>query len=183
MTVLTLVSFAVLFAYSSADETKENVVATDGQCYVALRSPLSWADAENDCASKGGHLASVKSEDVSKALRERLNASSSLWIGATYDGLLKKWRWSDGSPFEYAKWKQGHPVNKTALCSVLNTDGEWTSNDCGVPLRYHTESEYTRARNSESEHTASQHIYSQYRGSNYIDYQYIESQHNEPKHT
>merc|ERR1711994_407616 len=59
----------------------------------------TWEEAEAECQSEGGHLASVTSEEVNEEIR-RLAGYSPVWIG-----LAKmesgEWSWSDNSTYSY----------------------------------------------------------------------------------
>ncbi len=54
----------------------------EGRCYLLVESSATWADAEKDCNYKGGHLASVHSDDENSFIQS-LNSSAYLWIGGT----------------------------------------------------------------------------------------------------
>jgi hypothetical protein len=53
----------------------------EAHCYLLVVSGATWADAENDCNRKGGHLASVHSFDENTFIFSLY--SGGLWIGAT----------------------------------------------------------------------------------------------------
>jgi hypothetical protein len=54
----------------------------EGRCYLMAASRLSWPDAENDCNSKRGHLASVHSAAEDTFIRS-LDSTDGLWIGGS----------------------------------------------------------------------------------------------------
>ncbi len=54
----------------------------EGHCYLLVESIATWTDAEKDCNNKGGHLASIHSEDESNFIRS-LQPGNLLWIGGT----------------------------------------------------------------------------------------------------
>jgi hypothetical protein len=53
-------------------------------CFLYVNSGLSWPNAENDCVSIGGHLASIHNA-MEQALIEQLVASSTsvTWLGGS----------------------------------------------------------------------------------------------------
>jgi hypothetical protein len=56
----------------------------NGRCYLLVRNATTWADAEKDCYNKGGHLASIHSEDENTFIFNLWSGSgSSLYIGGT----------------------------------------------------------------------------------------------------
>ena len=65
----------------------------------------TWVDAEAQCASKGGHLASVSSLDDWDKLKSYLKSEkltkTRLWLGGTRGETGGNWTWSDGR-----KWFQ-----------------------------------------------------------------------------
>jgi hypothetical protein len=58
----------------------------DGHCYLYVTSKANWADAEKDCNIKGGHLASIHS-DEENALIQGLPQGHLIWIGGSDAGL------------------------------------------------------------------------------------------------
>ena len=57
----------------------------EGHCYLYVRSGMTWANAEKDCNSRGGHLASVHSADENNLIKSLWSGSgpSYVWIGGT----------------------------------------------------------------------------------------------------
>ncbi len=53
------------------------------RCYLLAESAATWADAENDCNRKGGHLASVHSADENTFIFNLPSSPTNLYIGAT----------------------------------------------------------------------------------------------------
>jgi hypothetical protein len=54
----------------------------EGRCYLLVTSAAIWEDAEFDCNSKGGHLASIHSADENSFIHS-LAPDRFLWIGGT----------------------------------------------------------------------------------------------------
>ncbi|XP_068083923.1 uncharacterized protein [Anabrus simplex] len=74
---------------------------------------VTWHEAEQECGRRGGHLASIRSEEAQATVDNLLLYSpgyrdhNSYWVGAsdkTYEG---DFRWSDGFPFHYTNWFPG----------------------------------------------------------------------------
>ena len=57
----------------------------EGHCYLVGVTDVTQEDAEKDCMSKGGHLASVHSEDENTFIHNLHNLQIGLgfWLGAT----------------------------------------------------------------------------------------------------
>jgi len=54
----------------------------EGYCYLVVMNKVNWTEAEKDCTSKGGHLASIHSAAENNFV-SNLAPSKSLWIGGT----------------------------------------------------------------------------------------------------
>ncbi len=56
----------------------------EGHCYLLVEKFATWANAENDCISKGGHLASIHSADENNFIFQlQPSPHPSLWIGGS----------------------------------------------------------------------------------------------------
>ena len=58
-----------------------------------------------------GHLASVTSEAIEEYIIENRRDISYLWLGGSDKEEEGVWKWSDGSPWEFAKLNKGEPRN------------------------------------------------------------------------
>ena len=79
--------------------------------YVAFGEKLSWYKAEASCVSKGGHLASITSQEEQDEVQAEAEAKGlvgwTYWIGAKY-GLDDEFQWADGSPWTgFSNWDGG----------------------------------------------------------------------------
>ncbi|XP_041635861.1 type-2 ice-structuring protein-like [Cheilinus undulatus] len=77
-----------------------------GHCFYFVKATKTWDEAESYCRSKGGHLASVHTDDVSNFLKWLVdpynkNNGASAWLGASDTVQVGSWRWTDGSAFKY----------------------------------------------------------------------------------
>ncbi|XP_065162399.1 uncharacterized protein [Atheta coriaria] len=100
----------------------EEMVGACGFGWVALRqfcvsamegARLPWAQAEMECARKGGHLVSIRNEHA-QALIDNLLLNSpgykennAYWIGASDRSHEGDFHWSDGLPFSFTNWFPG----------------------------------------------------------------------------
>jgi hypothetical protein len=55
----------------------------NGHCYLLVKNATNGNNAEKDCNSKGGHLASIHSAAENTFVFNLLSGSSYLWIGGT----------------------------------------------------------------------------------------------------
>ncbi|XP_034532682.1 C-type lectin domain family 4 member F-like [Notolabrus celidotus] len=86
-----------------------------GQRYFRyITRPLTWAEAERNCISLGGHLASVHSFQEYHLIRTQITPSGDVqaWIGGSDIQMEGVWQWSDGSRLFFVFWCPGQPDNK-----------------------------------------------------------------------
>ena len=74
-------------------------------CYHKFDEDKTWQAANDDCVSKNGHLASIHSEDENIFITSML--SHKTWIGLLKVHKGGQRHWSDGSVYDYTKWKSG----------------------------------------------------------------------------
>ncbi|XP_044197756.1 type-2 ice-structuring protein-like [Thunnus albacares] len=96
-----------------------------GRCFLYVQTPVSWADAERNCLSRGGNLASVQNIDehhIIQSMILRITHTYPLaWLGGSDAQQEGTWFWSDGSPFSFSYWGPGQPDNReSADCLVMN---------------------------------------------------------------
>ena len=102
-------------------------------CYIHVATKSSWAEAEQDCVSKGGHLASSLSEEENNFLGENVVRFENVWIGGTEAGGA--WAWSDSETWDYDNWKTGEPSG--GACTYFNWQTyKWISYECNTKLKY-----------------------------------------------
>ncbi|XP_076446344.1 macrophage mannose receptor 1-like [Babylonia areolata] len=123
-------------------------------CYQfsnATRTRLPWSEAEQYCATRGGHLASVDSrveqdfvylgitggEPEGYVYRPSSSRTvyPSVWLGlrGTRVNNAILWQWSDGWPVTFSNWGPGgdlNPGNATNLCVTMDSNGTWHGQDC-----------------------------------------------------
>ncbi|TDG99404.1 hypothetical protein EPR50_G00193900 [Perca flavescens] len=86
----------------------------NGRCFRFVRRPMTWAAAEKNCMSMGGHLASIHNNLEYHKLQSLMSTHRE-----------KQWFWSDGKPFNYVKWCRGEPNNSLGKqhCLDINHEG------------------------------------------------------------
>ncbi|KAM6894937.1 ladderlectin-like isoform 1-T1 [Lycodopsis pacificus] len=86
-----------------------------GRCFRYVPKPMTWAEAERNCLSLGGNLASVHSfleyHEIQRIIVSASHQHKSTWIGGSDAQQEKKWFWSDGTSFSYVNWCHGEPNN------------------------------------------------------------------------
>ena len=109
----------------------------DGNCYLWPNITKTWEEATEYCEQRGGHLASVKNEEIDKYIRSKVgkirdkdhgffNQPTYPWIGGTDQEQEGIWKWSDGSPLNFTKWGNGQPDDWKKSEDCLQFNGERT---------------------------------------------------------
>uniref|UniRef100_A0A8C9ZD13 Ladderlectin-like n=1 Tax=Sander lucioperca TaxID=283035 RepID=A0A8C9ZD13_SANLU len=87
----------------------------NGRCFRYVPRPMTWAQAEKNCESLGGNLASVRNimeyHNLQRLIMTNSHAYKETWIGGTDAQEERQWFWSDGTPFHYSNWCRGEPNN------------------------------------------------------------------------
>ncbi|OCT87146.1 regenerating islet-derived protein 4 [Xenopus laevis] len=85
-------------------------------CYGYFRFKLSWSEAEFECVSygHGAHLASILDPSEADIIAKNVLAypyNGDVWIGLHDPEQNRRWKWNDGSMYNYRNWKNGEPNN------------------------------------------------------------------------
>jgi len=105
---------------------------SNGHCYEAVLAPgLSWYDAKAACEARGGHLATIGSEQENAFVFNLVSHINAFWyLDSYYNGLGPwlggyqptgsqepdgGWQWVTGEPFVYTNWETGQPDNANPL--------------------------------------------------------------------
>lgn len=113
---------------------------TDGHRYEIFRETLTWEEAKAACEAKGGHLATITSQEEQKTIESLNTQNSKLWIGGyAYFGFSDEssegnWKWVDGTSTAYTNWHSGEPNNQDgiehyAMFYEKFQDGTWNDAD------------------------------------------------------
>ncbi|KAH7709810.1 CLEC-50 protein [Aphelenchoides avenae] len=73
-------------------------------CLTFFTAATDWYAAEETCAERGGHLASINTGSANLFIRQQAREhqwSAEYWTGGSNAG--GDWVWSDGAPFEYRR--------------------------------------------------------------------------------
>jgi len=100
----------------------------DGSYAFCLKAPRTFWDAEADCQKRGGHLASIHSEDQQKAIAYGSFASSNgvwsnWWIGLNDVDSEGSFAWTDGTPLDYSNWFGAEPNNAGGVEHCVHIHG------------------------------------------------------------
>lgn len=107
-------------------KVKENSVAepTDRHKYEIFHDTLTWEEAKAACEAKGGHLATITSQEEQKLIESLNTQNSKLWIGG-YKNSAGEWCWVTGEPWEYQNWGDGEPNNSSNVVADESCVAVW----------------------------------------------------------
>jgi len=98
--------------------------------------------AEDDCVRKGGHLASVNSEQEQTDIGEYLNTKDTgyfwIWMGLTDLTKEGKWRWINGASLSYSNWlpRQPNQWGDQDCAYLSHKNFKWGDTECDEELFY-----------------------------------------------
>nr|BAD83812.1 C-type lectin [Echidna delicatula] len=123
MTSFTLPTFLCVVILSSMAWVKSEMcqgpcydgwVYNNLRCFRYISDKKSWIDAEVNCVSIGGNLASEcceEDDNFMKELQKSAHGDGPFWIGLTDLHKENVWIWSDGTHIRYTHWNDGEPNN------------------------------------------------------------------------
>ncbi|XP_026181608.1 ladderlectin-like [Mastacembelus armatus] len=111
------------------------------RCYTYAPKYTSWDDAQKNCQSLGGHLASVRDAEEYGVIQKLISDSKGFgpaWIGGSVAKPEGSWFWIYGDKFKYTNWAPGQPDNFGGVqhCLQMNHGDAklWDDLNCQTPL-------------------------------------------------
>ena len=92
--------------------------------YRIFYDALTWEEAKAACEAKGGHLATITSEEEQQKLNLYNAGNHKLWIGG-YKNTEGQWCWVTGEPWTYENWGDGEPNNSSNVVEDENCVAMW----------------------------------------------------------
>ena len=92
--------------------------------YKIFYDTLTWEEAKAACEAKGGHLATITSEEEQQKLNLYNAGNHNLWIGGCKNAE-GQWCWVTGEPWEYENWGDGEPNNSSNVVEGENCVAMW----------------------------------------------------------
>ena len=82
--------------------THSTTISENNQ-HVMYKEARTWEEAEEFCFHKGGHLASVSTEEEWNEIITVIG-DEQVWVGGTDQVKEGEWEWIDGTPWNFTKW-------------------------------------------------------------------------------
>jgi len=96
------------------------------KCFKLFEIMRDWHDAQSDCESEGGNLASPHSPDHRTFFNLEFKtdkwSTPHFWIGATDKKTEGEWVWTDGTPLDYTNWCDEEPNDATLYTDYSGED-------------------------------------------------------------
>ena len=92
--------------------------------YKIFYDTLTWEEAKAACEAKGGHLATITSEEEQQKLNLYNAGNHNLWIGG-YKNADGQWCWVNGEPWTYENWGDGEPTNSSNVVAGESCVAMW----------------------------------------------------------
>ena len=110
------------------------------QTYTLIKGPYTWHEAKADAETKGGHLATITSEEETNTLLNLFTDNRvQSWIGLS--SVNGKWVWVTGEEFQYSKWHPGQPNDWGEDAASLWQWPHWGDESSGRRFSYILETE------------------------------------------
>ncbi|XP_064597162.1 LOW QUALITY PROTEIN: macrophage mannose receptor 1-like [Liolophura sinensis] len=104
----------------------------EGNCYSFVDTRKSFTDAERQCVSLGGHLATIADKYQQAYLSSELSGlTGQYWIGLKK--ISKRYTWTSKQNLTYTFWSKAHTGLEKNTCIAMSTDkpvGVWQDVDC-----------------------------------------------------
>ncbi|XP_073420358.1 regenerating islet-derived protein 4 isoform X2 [Dendrobates tinctorius] len=115
-------------------------------CYGYFRYALSWSEAEFDCQAygHGAHLASIMDSAEADIIASHISAyqkNQPVWIGLHDPEQNRRWKWNDGSMYNFRSWQPEQPDNHNGIeyCGELSCREKflmWNDANCNLAHPY-----------------------------------------------
>jgi hypothetical protein len=80
-----------------------------GHFYLITDSSQTWASAEAQAVTWGGHLATVNDAAEQQWLFQTFGRFGDVWVGLTDQAAEGTWAWISGQAASYTNWASGQP--------------------------------------------------------------------------
>ncbi|KAH3690244.1 macrophage mannose receptor 1-like [Dreissena polymorpha] len=114
-------------------------------CFEMIPTFHSWAIAEADCKQRGGHLATIDTEEKQTLIYQIITSfdGPTVWIGLHDRDSEEQFKWVSGDPVTYTNWfphRKSLSLHNIEDCVVLVTrpgyNGTWDDSVCTAQHGY-----------------------------------------------
>lgn len=97
---------------------------------------LNFEEANKFCLNRTSHMVFVNSFEEQEWVSKKIAGKGYFWLGLTDKEEENVWKWNDGTPTTFTKWKPGQPDNWThgheegEDCAGLVHDANWNDFYC-----------------------------------------------------
>ena len=127
-------------------QTYPTVVTGLTSRYKEVVTGQSWANAERDCETDGGHLIVIDDSAendwmttfAAKSLTDSGSTNQLSWIGLGDSATEETFEWVTGAPLSLALWAAAEPndLMDDEDCVEIREEGTWNDDHCDAPLTY-----------------------------------------------
>lgn len=98
--------------------------------YEVVTQRMTWQEASDYCEERGGHLATVTSQEEYNEVLEKANASGVkvLWLGGRRNAQTDSFEWVTREAFSFSDWAAGEPNNDEGVedrLGIMYVKGSW----------------------------------------------------------
>ncbi|WP_027722916.1 lectin-like protein [Maridesulfovibrio zosterae] len=116
---LVVVTSAILVIILTIPAVASNFVLGNSQYTLVKSSGISWDDAKNEAAARGGHLVTITSPTENDYIKNTVlnGQEKAYWLGGVQSGdqnkktPLSNWSWITGEDFTFTDWYPSEPNN------------------------------------------------------------------------
>ncbi|KAM9827399.1 type-2 ice-structuring protein-like [Neosynchiropus ocellatus] len=114
---------------------------SNGRCFYVERTKMDWTQAQANCQSMGGNLASIENifeyRQIQELIRNGTNDLPVSWVGGSNREEANIWRWTDGREITFSEWCPGEPNSQISdqHCLQINYLSQkcWDDDFCKFP--------------------------------------------------
>lgn len=111
---LTAALLAGVFPLAVQGAEAAEPLSFQGHTYQAFSGGLTWTQARAACEAKGGHLATITSQEELAAIEGYLDGlggdlQRAYWLGGTDQDQEGRWTWITGEAWTIENWSYGEP--------------------------------------------------------------------------
>ncbi|XP_052760684.1 macrophage mannose receptor 1-like [Mya arenaria] len=147
-------------AYTHAAANNGVLFAIDQTCYELIKTHHPWQRSEDDCVSRGGHLAHIENAQQQDRIFQVVTAyhGDNVWIGLNDKTTEETFEWSSGDAVTYTNWvadrlNPDFHYNEDCVAMSFKDQGKWEDVFCTLAHSYAYVCEYDAVAGVSMDHT------------------------------